>query len=60
MEIYYNLLLIIGNNPKFEPFWDTSLRTFQKFVAASPHCRVVMWEEKDLLKIADTLDLHLD
>jgi len=40
--------------------WDTSMRTFRKFVAASPHCRVVIWEEKDLLKIADMVDIHLD
>jgi len=40
--------------------WDTSMRTFRKFVAASPHCRIVIWEEKDLRKITEELDIDLD
>jgi len=42
--------------------WLTSINIFLKFTAASPKCRIVIWEEKDLIElhknIKDNADGH--
>jgi hypothetical protein len=42
---------------KAEDYWSVAMDTFAKFSAASPKCRIVLWEDADLVSAARRLGI---
>jgi len=42
---------------KAEQYWKTTLSTFEKYAEANQKCRIIVFEEKDLYKLAKVEDL---